>query len=80
MNRYALEMYAREKYQKHVVDASSPTPSRATSPRRLGFLLRRLSQPTEHQPEPLRDHSMAFIYELRRDLVDIDLDEVLPIK
>jgi hypothetical protein len=79
MNRYALEAHAREKYQRRVSDASSRTPSVATSPLFFGLLSRRVTRASEDHAEPGRLDSMTFLYELRSDLLNVDLNEVLPI-
>ena len=78
MNRYALEMYAGEKLQNSVMDASLRQPSVSTSKRRLGFLGRNSWRPNDYESAPTKDDSMAFLYELRCDLIEIDLDEILP--
>jgi hypothetical protein len=70
-------MYAREKHQNYMAEpARNPTTS--ANPPLLGFLSRRVARANVHQSESRRDDSMTFIYELRCDLVDIDLDEILP--
>ena len=70
MNRYALEMYAREKQQNYA--------SVSTIPTLLGFLSRKRAQAINNQSERPTD-SMTFIYGLRCDLVNLDLDEALPV-
>ena len=77
MNRYALEMYALEKHRNLVPEVPRKT-SLSTNSLCLGFLSRSTSRPIDYLSEPTRDDSMTFIYELRCDLVDIDLDEFLP--
>jgi hypothetical protein len=44
----------------------------------LGLFSRNASRLNDYQSEPPTDDSMTFIYELRCDFVDIDLDEILP--
>jgi hypothetical protein len=75
MNRYALEMYARGKYSNLAAEASSWNSTMSTSPSRIGFLFRNVSQLNCYQPEPPGDNLMKFIYELRCDLID-DFEEV----
>jgi hypothetical protein len=70
-------MYAREKFQSSVMDMSLRQPSVSTSPRLLGFLGRNSWRPNDYTVPP-HDDSMAFLYELRCDLIEIDLDEILP--
>jgi hypothetical protein len=70
MNRYALEMYAREKQQNYA-SASTVLPL-------LRAFSRRTARADDYQSEPPTDDSMTFIYGLRCDLVELDLDEVLP--
>jgi hypothetical protein len=77
MNRYALEMHALEKH-RNLVPEMSRTTRVSTNSLRLAFLTRNTSRPIDYLSEPARDDSMAFLYELRCDLVDIDLDEILP--
>jgi hypothetical protein len=71
MNRYALEMYAREKQQNSV--------SMSTIRPLFGFLSRSRARVLDYQSEPPTNDSMTFIYGLRCDLVNLDLDEALPI-
>jgi len=77
MNRYALEMYALEKHRS-LVPEMPRTGSFSTNSPRLGFLSRNATPPIDYLPESTRDDSMTFIYALRCDLVDLDLDEILP--
>jgi hypothetical protein len=77
MNRYALEMYARERHQNYMAEPPR-NPTTSAKPPLLGFLSCRVERANVHQSESPRDDSMTFIYELRCDLVDIDLDEILP--
>jgi hypothetical protein len=78
MNRYALEMYALEKHQNLAPEIPSRKPSISTNSLRRGLLSRNVLRPTDYPSEPARDDPMTYIYELRCDLVDIDLDEILP--
>jgi hypothetical protein len=75
MDRYALEMYARERYSNSMPDAPSRKLSMSAAPL-LGFFSRNASRPNDYQSEPPTDDAMTFIYELRCDFVDID--EILP--
>jgi hypothetical protein len=79
MNRYALEMHAREKYQNSAADPSSQRISMPVNRRGLGFFSRNVARLNDYQSEPIVD-SMTFIYELRSDFVhlDLDFDQVLP--
>jgi hypothetical protein len=71
-------MYAHEKLQNSVMDASLGQLSVSASPRRLGFLGRYSSRANDNQSAPPKNDSMTFLYELRCDLVETDLDEILP--
>jgi hypothetical protein len=77
MNRHALEVHAREKHQNSVAGPSRQI-SMSTSARRLGFLRRNPSQPKDYESTPTQHDSMTFLYRLRCDLVEIDLEEILP--
>jgi hypothetical protein len=79
MNRYSLEMHAREKYQTPGSNAPSRRGSLARSPLFTVLLFQRMKSPKADYFEPAKDDSMTFLYELRRDLVDLELDEVLPL-
>jgi hypothetical protein len=78
MNRYTLEARARDKYRNSVSDTSSRSYSALTRPLLTGLLSRRVTRSNEYHSALGGADAMAFIYELRSDLVDIDLDEVLP--
>jgi hypothetical protein len=70
MNRYALEMYAREKQQNYAsMSAILPL---------LGFLSRNRARAGDYEAVPPPNDSMTFIYGLRGALVEIDFDDVLP--
>ena len=81
MNRYALEMNAREKYQN---SALSQNLWMLASPRRFGLLSRNASRLSEFPSEMPTNDSMTFLYELRCEFADVnrdresDLDDVLP--
>jgi len=78
MNRYALEMHAREKH--HNFDAApAQNVLMSTGSLLLGFLSRHASGLNDNPSEPMKPDSMAFIYELRCGLVDVELDEILPL-
>jgi hypothetical protein len=78
MNRYALEMHAREKNQ-NFESATARNLSTSTGSLRLGFLSRRMARLDDYPSKPTRDDSMTFIYELRCELIDVELDDILPL-
>ena len=72
MNRYALEVHAREKYQASAADPSSQKLSMPVSRRGNGFFSRDVTRLNDYQSEPVVD-SMTLIYELRSNFAHVDL-------
>ena len=79
MNRYALEMHAHEKHQRLVADASSRDATLLTTFPFSRLPFRSVTRVSDDLSEQSADDSMTFLYELRCDLVAIDLDEALPL-
>jgi hypothetical protein len=71
-------MNAREKHQDFVGDVLPRQLSSSMRSRRLGFLWGNRSQPNYYESTPTQDDSMAFLYGLRCDFDEIDLEDILP--
>jgi hypothetical protein len=79
MNRYALELHAREKHQSRESETSPRSARLSRHSPLLGFLSRNMSRSNSYPPQSVVGDSMTFLYELRSDLANVDLDEALPV-
>jgi hypothetical protein len=77
MNRYALEMHARERLRGSLPEATRDLPPTTRRPQ-LELLWTRSTRQHISKVEVPVENAMTFIYEIRAHLVDAELDEVLP--